>query len=71
MSRGVRKTASDQIAEIDAKIQKKQDEIKALQSQRKELESIYQAEIAAQIIQAANQKGMSIEEVLELINNGL
>jgi len=67
MARGVKKTASYQIAEIDAKIQKKQDEIKALQSQRKELESTHQAEVAAQIIQAANQKGISIEEVLELI----
>jgi len=67
MARGVKKTASYQIAEIDAKIQKKQDEIKALQSQRKELESTHQAEVAAQIIQAANQKGISIEEVLDLI----
>ena len=30
MGRGVKKTASYQIAEIDAKIQKKQDEIKTL-----------------------------------------
>jgi len=67
MARGVKKTAAYQIAEIDAKIQKKQDDIKALQSQRKELESTHQAEIAAQIIQAANQKGMSIDEVLNLI----
>jgi len=67
MARGVKKTASYQIAEIDAKIQKKQDEIKALQSQRKEMESTHQAEVAAQIIQAANQKGISIEEVLDLI----
>jgi|GEM_PF-1729400 len=67
MARGVKKTASYQIAEIDTKIQKKQDEIKALQSQRKELESTHQAEVAAQIIQAANQKGISIEEVLDLI----
>jgi len=57
MARGVKKTASYQIAEIDTKIQKKQDEIKALQSQRKELESTHQAEVAAQIIQAANQSG--------------
>lgn len=69
MARGVRKTASFQIAEIDAKIQKKQDEIKALQSQRKELESTHQAEVAAQIIQAANQKGISVDEVLALINS--
>jgi len=67
MARGVKKTAAYQIAEIDAKIQKKQDEIKALQTQRKEFESTHQAEVAAQIIQAANQKGISIEEVLDLI----
>jgi len=67
MARGVKKTVAYQIAEIDAKIQKKQDDIKALQSQRKELESTHQAEIAAQIIQAANEKGMSIDEVLNLI----
>lgn len=67
MARGVKKTASFQIAQIDAKIQKKQEEIKTLQSQRKELESTHQAEVAAQIIQAANQKGISIEEVLDLI----
>jgi len=30
MARGVKKTASYQMAEIDAEIQKKQDEIKAL-----------------------------------------
>jgi len=67
MARGVKKTVAYQIAEIDAKIQKKQSEIKALQSQRKELESTHQAEVAAQIIQAANEKGLSIEEVLTLI----
>ena len=67
MARGVKKTAAYQIAEIDAKIQKKQGEIKTLQSQRKELESTHQAEIAAQIIQTANQKGISIDEVLNLI----
>jgi len=67
MARGVKKTVAYQIAEIDAKIQKKQSEIKALQSQRKELESTHQAEVAAQIIQAANEKGLSVEEVLNLI----
>lgn len=69
MARGVKKTAAYQIAEIDAKIQKKQAEIKELQSRRKELESTHQAEVAAQIIEAANQKGISIDEVLGLIKD--
>jgi len=70
MPRGVKKTAAYQIAEIDAKIQKKQNEIKVLQTSRKELESTHQGEVAAQIIQAANQKGITVDEVLASIQTG-
>lgn len=64
MPRGVKRTIAYQIAEVDAKIQKKQAEVKELQIQRRELESTHQAEIAARIIQAANDKGISVDDIL-------
>jgi len=68
MPRGVKRTVAFQIAEIDAKTQKKQEEIRTLQARRKELENTHQAEIAAQIIQAANQKGISVDDILASIS---
>lgn len=69
MPRGVKRTTAYQIAEIDVKINKKQDEIKKLQSQRKQFLSTYQAEVAAQIIQTANEKGITVEDVLSSIKS--
>ena len=69
MARGVKRTSAELMAEIDAKIRKKQGEIKELQSQRKEFESSHQVEIAAKIIQAANEKGISVEDILSTIKS--
>lgn len=69
MPRGVKRTVAYQIAEVDSKIEKKQREIKELLTHRKELDSIHQAEVAAKIIQAANEKGISVDEVLNSINS--
>lgn len=68
MPRGVKRTIAYQIAEVDAKIEKKQQDIKKLQAYRKELDSTYQAEVAAKIIQAANDKGISVDAVLDSIH---
>ena len=67
MARGVRKGVESQIAEINAKIAKKKDEIKALELKRGEMVSSQQAEMAVKIMKIANEKGMTVEELLAAV----
>ncbi len=62
--RGPRKTAESQIAVIDAKIAKKEGEIKALKDQRAELAKAHQTELAARIAKLVDEKGLTLEDVL-------
>jgi vacuolar-type H+-ATPase subunit I/STV1 len=65
MPRGVKRTVDHQIAEINAKIAKKRDEIKALEARRRDLEDSRQVELATQVVRLAAEKGVSIEKLLE------
>lgn len=65
MARGKRRSIDDLIAELDAKIEKKQRELSTLKDRRKELEASNQVEMAAKVVQLAAEKGVSIERLLE------
>ena len=67
MPRGVSKTYEQRIAEIDAKIAKAKQTLQDLKAQRKELEAQKQVELLSKIEEAAAQKGVSVEVLLESI----
>lgn len=69
MARGVARSVDSRISEIDEKIKKKQNEIKALQEKRSELMDSKKNEQAAQIIQAAQEKGISLDDVIGWIQS--
>ena len=60
---------ADRIAEIDAKIVKKQDEIAKLKEQRKELTDAKKNELAIQIARLADEKGITLDELFDLVRN--
>ena len=66
MPRGVRNTEK-QIAEIDAKIEKKRNEIKELEAKRRELDEANQAVLAAKVVKLAAEKGLTIEQLLNAV----
>ena len=65
MPRGVAKSHEQRIAEIDAKIAKVRQTLCDLKAQRKELEAQKQAGLLSKVEEAAAQKGVSVEELLE------
>jgi cell division protein FtsL len=65
MPRGVKRTTDQMIAALDEKIQKKQGEISALKAQRKELTSASQADLATKLLQMAEEKGLTLEQLLQ------
>ena len=68
MPRGVKgSTTEKKIAEIDLKITKKRDEIKALEAQRRELMDAQQTELAAKVVRIAAEKGVTVEELLKAV----
>jgi Skp family chaperone for outer membrane proteins len=67
MPRGANRTVEVRIAEIDARIAKKENEIKELKAQRAELLDTRQAELAAKVVKLAAEKGVSIEDILKEI----
>jgi ribosome maturation protein Sdo1 len=69
MARGVTRSIETRIADLDKKIQKKQGELKALQSQRKELLEVKKNEVAFQIAQLAIDKGVSLDEIVAWIES--
>lgn len=69
MARGVARSIEDRIGDIDAKIKKKQDELKALQEKRNELFALKKNDQAAQVIQAADEKGLSLDDIIDMIKS--
>lgn len=69
MARGVARSIEGRIGDIDAKIKKKQDEMKALQEKRNELVALKKNEQAAQVIQAADEKGLSLDDIIDMIKS--
>jgi vacuolar-type H+-ATPase subunit I/STV1 len=67
MPRGAKRTVEVLIAEIDAKIAKKENELKALKVERAGLVDSQQAELAAKVVKLAAEKGVSIEDLLKQI----
>lgn len=67
MARGVRRSTEERISEIDAKILRKQKEITKLKEQRKELEDSRKTEIAGKLVQLAEDKGISLEDLLHSV----
>jgi hypothetical protein len=65
MPRGAKRTVAVLVAEVDAKIAKKETELKALKAQRAELEASHQNELAAKVVKLAGEKGVSIEALLK------
>ncbi|MDR2932788.1 MAG: hypothetical protein LBV27_06730 [Oscillospiraceae bacterium] len=69
MAKGVRRSIDDRIAEIDAKIFKKQEEISALKERRKELEMSRKTELAEKVVQLAEEKGISIDALFNSLKS--
>jgi vacuolar-type H+-ATPase subunit I/STV1 len=67
MARGQKRGVDSQIAAIDAKIAKKQGEIQALKEKRQELVDANQAALAAKVVKYAADKGITVEELLQSI----
>jgi vacuolar-type H+-ATPase subunit I/STV1 len=65
MPRGAKRSVDVLIAAVDAKIAKKETELKALKAERAELENSHQAELAAKVVKLAGEKGVSIESLLK------
>ena len=64
MPRSANRTIETKIAEIDAKIAKKREEIKALEAKRRELGDSHNNEMAIKIVKLAGEKGISLEELV-------
>jgi cell division protein FtsL len=69
MARGVTRSVETRIADLNKKIQKKQGELKNLQSQRKELLEIKKNETALKIAELAMDKGVSLDEIVAWIES--
>jgi hypothetical protein len=67
MPRGAKRTVDVLIAEIDAKIAKKENELKALKAERAGLVGSQQTELAAKVVKLDAEKGVSIEDLLKQI----
>ena len=67
MARGKKRSTESLIAEIDARIEKKQGEITALKERRKMLEESRSTEIAMQVAKVAEQRGLTLEELLQTV----
>jgi len=64
MARGVARSLDDRINALREKMEKKQSEISQIKSDIKELEVAKQAELLTKVSEAAAQKGVSVEELL-------
>lgn len=64
MARGVKRSVDSLIAEVDARIKKKQDEISALKERRRVLADSRATEIAVKIAAVAQEKGITLDELL-------
>lgn len=69
MARGVKRSISDRVAEIDEKIAKKQAEIDILKVKRRELTDLKKSEIAAKVVELSEQKGISLDELYAIIES--
>lgn len=69
MARGVKRSIDDLIGEVDAKIKKKQDEISALKDRRKTLEDSRVSALAARVVKTAEEKGITVDELLASIKS--
>ena len=67
MPRGAPKSYDQRLAEIDAKIKKASQTLNDLKAQRKEIESQKQADLLSKVQEAAAQKGMTVEALLEAV----
>ena len=67
MPRGISKSYEQRIAEVNEKIAKTRQVLQELKAQRKELEAQKQAELLIKVEEAAAEKGVSLEMVLESI----
>jgi len=67
MARGVARSLDDRIDVLREKLEKKQSEVAELKSAIKELEVAKQAELLAKVSEAAAQKGVSVEELLNAV----
>jgi vacuolar-type H+-ATPase subunit I/STV1 len=65
MPRGAKRTIDVLIAEVDAKIAKKENELKSLKAERALLVDSRQTELAAKVVKLAAEKGVSIESLLQ------
>ncbi|MCL2857105.1 MAG: hypothetical protein FWE19_05180 [Oscillospiraceae bacterium] len=64
MARGVARSLDNRIDALREKLEKKQSEVAELKSAIKELEVAKQAELLTKVSEAAAQKGVSVEELL-------
>ncbi len=68
MARGVRGTIDDKIAKLNEKLAKKQAELDEIAHEIKELAAQKKAEQVQQVLKIAEDKGMSMDDILEAIN---
>jgi hypothetical protein len=69
MARGAKKTLAQLVAPFDEKIEKKKGEIKVLEAQRAEVVATYENEKAVQIARLAEGKGISLDELMDMVKN--
>jgi cell division protein FtsL len=65
MARGTRASLDDKIAELRAKVEKKEQETSELKKQVKELENQRRIEMLSKVEAVAKEKGISVDELLE------
>jgi cell division protein FtsL len=65
MARGTRASLDDKIAELKAKIEKREQEVSELKKQVKELENQRRIEMLSKVEAVAKEKGISVDELLE------
>jgi|GEM_PF-1388145 len=68
MARGVQKPVSEKIAEIDGKIEGFQVKINDLKAQKKDLLEADRAAKLSKVLEVAEEKGLSIDEIIEKIS---
>lgn len=69
MARGVSRSTDERIAEIEAKINKKKEDIAALQDKRNALIEAKKNEKATVILQMVEQKGIAFDDVIAWIQS--
>jgi cell division protein FtsL len=65
MARGPKANLDDKIAELNTKIEKKEQEASELKKQVKELENQRRIDMLSKVEAVAKEKGVSVDELLE------